>query len=398
MRQLLVFGCGVTLAFGVTFDSTMGQMPDADLSSAPVPAPVPDPVSSPGTSGAIRSGAATCECQMRSLSMQAFLKAGPKFGSKLPTRDVEPKGHTGSAEDEWSGNDELYRRAVSSVTTKTDGTDHTGVLSAVASQGFEIYDAVAGTDPGFAAGHVHPRAHIAGEYYWETVGPPDDYEGIGMRVDGNLTASGSVTISGSVAPVGWQVQLLIVPLPVFDGFHANVGATGSVSVSANHPLPHCSGGETGIEEELNVQGNVSTTTSISTKVTVAMGGETEVTEKEHEETATVSGNLGLSGLSTLTDTAFDGSGSISEIMSVIGTTDRTVIRIPVDVVVCASGSGTADEAYAIGNATAEATVMWSGSVQLCASPDLSMPPGDPVDPLLLTDPSGGSMFPSASGF
>jgi hypothetical protein len=284
-------------------------------------------------------------------------------------REVVPAGRTTTpAEDEWSGNDELYRIA---KTAEDKLTSTSGRFSVTASQGFEIYDGLPGADPGFPANHEHPSASTQGQFEFKTNSELLDLK-IGIILDGNLSATGSASIHGSVVPGAFGY-----------GFHADSGAGASISLDASHPFADCSGGPGKLKETITINGSVNTETTIGGSVSITSGTTTKTWKKEKEEEVTTNDNITLGFMHnvTLADTAYNGSASFATTLNIVGSTNSTVVRIPVAMIATVSGSGTADNGYSIGNGSAHANLVWSGSAMPCAMPKSGVPAGQTPAPM-----------------
>ena len=332
--------------------------------------PLPDPI---GGGGAGTGGTGTgCGCQTRFLSSTAMATIGPDFSVGTIDQDLMPAGFMSDpATDEWSGNDELYRVAYASV-KKLSLTS--GSIRVIAKQGFEIYDSLPGTDPGFPSTHVHPSASIHGEFEFKTNGLHLDP--VGISLNGNVTATGSASVHGSAAAAFLQF-----------GYHADASAGASLNVEASHPFPNCPGGTEKIKETISINGSVNTTETTSGSVSITVGTATKTTIKEKGKVATDNGvtldaTVGLTSSVTLTDTAFSGSAGLTGTLNVVGSTDSPIVRIPVTLVATASGAGTSDGAYSTGNGSASSKFVWSGTAMPCAmqDPTITPPPTTPTPP------------------
>lgn len=327
--------------------------------------PTPDPI---GQGGQGNSGA-ECGCTIKLVDAGTMSVVTPLLLISEVLREVTPKYRaTTPPEDEWSGNDELYRVA---QTVEEKLTSDSGVFSVTAFQGFEIYDGLPGADPGFPSIHEHPSASTQGQFEFKTNSELLNQK-IGIILDGNLTATVNASIHGSVVPG-------LAGL----GFHADSGAGASISLEAGNPFLNCPGAEPKLKEQITINGGVNTEATTGGSVSITIGTATKTWKKEKEKETTTNDNvtLGFMHSVTLTDTAYNGNATLASTLNISGSTNSTVVRIPVAMIAAVSGSGTADDGYSIGNGTAHANVVWSGSAMACAMPDPGSPEEEPLPPM-----------------
>ncbi|MFO0975367.1 MAG: hypothetical protein U0996_03165 [Planctomycetaceae bacterium] len=326
------------------------------------PTPTPDP--GPGSGG--QTGE-QCECKIHLLTEDEMKTIGPKVELKKVKLTLEPTGKTTDPPvDEWNGYDDLYRLAKATTTLEEDGTAEVGLKL---KQGFEVYDGLPGADVAFGPNHVHPSGSVAYNIIFRT--KRDPMRRVGIRLNGALFISATVSISGSIAQPGAFVPHI-----------SDSVSSVALSMSASHPLPKCvSENEQEIRESLTMTGNVNSEEDVSGNIAVTAGSEEDSAKGPDNKVVEKIGGTGSATYSIrISKHVYSGTATIAKTILIQGESNRDTLIIPVIINGSIAQNGMSDAGQAIGNVTADASLIWSGEATPCAMAQAAAPPvqGPPV--------------------
>ncbi|MCA9062201.1 MAG: hypothetical protein KDA96_04060 [Planctomycetaceae bacterium] len=195
----VVFGAHIAHA-QLTGDPTLdsGGTSGTGVTDVPTLNPEPDPgIDSPD--GTPSGGDSDCKCC--SCKTIPWFGAFPKvqIAGDLVVKTVKPK-NADPDKDLWSGDDECYQKAISSLVFEKNRSIATATAEAY--QYFEMVDwLILTVETGFPAGHVHPSADVRGEIVWSYPGNPEDSDPRnrrfpGMKLDITLVPEVEVSVEG----------------------------------------------------------------------------------------------------------------------------------------------------------------------------------------------------------
>ncbi len=326
------------------------------------PTPTPDP--GPGSGGQPEE---KCECQIHILTEAEMKDIGPKVELKKVKHELTPPGKTiDPPVDEWSGYDDLYRLATATTTVAEDGTAEVGLKL---KQGFEVYDGLPGGDVAFGPDHQHPSGRVAYSIVFKT--KKDPMRSVGIRLNGALFISATVSISGSIAQPGAFVPHI-----------SDSVSSVALSMSASHPLPKCvSENKQEIRESLTMTGSVNSEEDVSGNIAVTAGSEEDSAKGPDNRVVEKIGGTGSATYSIrISKHVYSGTATIAKTILIQGESNSDTLIIPVVINGSIAQNGMSDAGQAIGNVTADASFIWSGEATPCAMTQAVAPPvqGPPV--------------------